>query len=94
MKKLMAIAALAITLAAANVIADEKITVESKVSVFLDNPAAKEILAKHLPDIATRPELEQARDMALKDLQQYDSSITNEKLAAIDADLAKVATKK
>jgi hypothetical protein len=94
MKKLMAMAALAMMLMAANVLAEEKLSVNSLVAAILDNPAAKQVIAKHLPDIADRPELEQARDMVFKDLQQYDASITNEKLAAIDADLAKIETKK
>jgi hypothetical protein len=94
MKKLVAIAALAMTLTATNVLAQEKLSVNSLVAAILDNPAAKEVIAKHLPDIAGRPELEQARDMVFKDLQQYDASITNEKLAAIDADLAKIVAEK
>jgi hypothetical protein len=94
MKKLIALAALSMTLMATNVFAEEKLSVNSTVAAILDDPAAKQVIAKHLPDIAGRPELEQAREMIFKDLQQYDASITNEKLAAIDADLAKLTTKK
>jgi hypothetical protein len=92
MKNYMALAALAMVLT--TVVAEERLSVDSLVDVILDNPAAKQIIAKHLPNIAERPELEQARGMVFRDLQQYDASITNEKLAAIDADLAKIETKK
>lgn len=57
---------------------------------LLDNEAAHAVLQQHIPDVVGNPQIEQARAMTLKDVQPYAPELTDEKLAAIDADLAHV----
>lgn len=65
------------------------------IGTLLDDPAAKAILVKHLPDIAKNDQIEMARSMTLKDIQQYSpDTITDKALAAIDAELATLPAKK
>lgn len=59
----------------------------STVGELLDNPAAKAIFAKYLPDVVANPQLEMGRAMTLPDIVQYEPAITPDKLAAIDAEL-------
>ena len=63
-------------------------TASTTIGDLLDDPAARAVLALHLPDIAENPQIDMARGMTLKDIQAYAPSVTDEKLAAIDADLA------
>lgn len=66
-------------------------TEDSTVGDLLDNPATKAILAKHVPAIVQNDQIQQARGMTLKALQQYaDDSLNDQVLAAIDKDLAAV----
>lgn len=61
---------------------------------LLDNPQAKAVLAKDLPEIVSSDQVDMARGMTLKDIQQYaPDQITDAKLAQIDADLAKLPAK-
>lgn len=57
---------------------------------LLDNSATRTVVENHLPGISTHPQLDLARGLTLKALQAYSAEITDEKLAAIDADLASV----
>ncbi|MFC0205799.1 hypothetical protein [Novosphingobium soli] len=58
---------------------------------LLDNPATKAVLQKHVPDLIANSNIEMARGMTLRSLQSYaGDALTDAKLAAIDADLAKV----
>ncbi len=67
-----------------------KLSADSTVGELLDNPKAKEVLTKHLPDVVANPQMEMARAMTLRSLQQYSpDAITDDKLKAIDTDLAK-----
>src|SRR4051812_10493905 len=59
----------------------------STIGELLDNPAAKAVFQKYLPEIVANPQLEQGRAMTLPDIVQYAPEITPDKLAAIDADL-------
>lgn len=62
------------------------------IGTLLDDPAAKAILEKHIPGMTTNDQVDMARAMTLKDIQQYSpDDITDVKLAAIDADLAKLS---
>lgn len=66
-------------------------TESSTIGDLMDNPAAKAILVKHLPDVVAGDQIDMAKGMTLRDIQQYAADvITAEKLAAIDADLAKL----
>ena len=58
---------------------------------LLDNPEAKAVLAKYLPEVVASDQLDMARAMSLKDIQSYaPDQITDAKLAEVDAELAKV----
>lgn len=76
--------------------ATPRYTVEdTDIGTLLDDPEAKAILAKHLPDIVKSDQIDMARSMTLKVIQQYSADqVTDAKLAAIDADLAKLPPKK
>jgi hypothetical protein len=61
----------------------------------LDDPAARAVVDKHLPGFSSRDQIDMARSLTLKSLQQYDpNNITDKSLAAIDTDLAKLPIKK
>jgi para-nitrobenzyl esterase len=58
---------------------------------LLDNAGAKAVLAKHIPDLIANEQISMARGMTLKQLQGYAGDVlTEEKLAAIQADLNKL----
>lgn len=63
----------------------------TEIGALLDDPAAKAILEKHVPGMTTNEQVDMARSMTLKDIQQYSpDQITDKVLAEIDADLAKL----
>ena len=58
---------------------------------LLDNPGAKAVLVKHLPSLVENEQIQMARSLTLKQLQQYTGDgLTDEKLAAVQADLDKL----
>lgn len=66
-------------------------TEDTDIGTLLDDPAAKAILDKHLPEVSSSDQIDMARAMTLKAIQTYaPDDITDEALAAIDADLAKL----
>jgi hypothetical protein len=70
-------------------------TSATNVGTLLGDPAAKAVLAKHIPNIVNSPNIEQGSAMTLKDMQQYSPDQLSDKiLADIDADLAKLPVKK
>lgn len=70
-----------------------KLSTNSLVGDILDNPKAKAVLVKHVPEIGKDDQIEQARGMALRDLQQYaPDTFTDEALKKIDADLAALSS--
>ncbi|WP_097093631.1 hypothetical protein [Novosphingobium sp. Chol11] len=70
-------------------------TATTELGTLLDDPAAKAVLEKHVPGMTTNDQVDMARAMTLKDIQQYSpDDITDKVLAAIDADLAKLPAKK
>ena len=72
--------------------AKAKYTVEeTDLGTLLDNPATKAIVEKHIPGMTTNDQVDMARGMSLKAIQQYaPDEVTDQRLAAIDADLAKL----
>lgn len=61
---------------------------------LLDDPAARAVLDKHIPGMTTNPQIDMARAMTLKMVQQYSpSTITDKVLADVDADFAKLPVK-
>lgn len=66
-------------------------TATTDIGTLMDNPAAKAILEKHLPALVANPQFAQARSLTLKAVQGYaPDMLPNSKLAAIDAELAKL----
>ena len=53
----------------------------------MGDPGAKAIFAKYFPDVVTNPQLEQGYQMTLPQIQQYVPDMTDDKLAAMDAEL-------
>lgn len=67
---------------------------ETEIGVLLDDPAAKAIIEKHIPGMTTNDQIDMARGMTLKMIQQYSpDDVTDARLSAIDADLAKLPAK-
>jgi hypothetical protein len=69
-------------------------TENTEIGALLDDPAAKAVLTKHIPDVVSNPGIDQARSMTLKQVQQYSPDLTDKVLAEIDVDLAKLPAKK
>lgn len=68
-----------------------KLSSDSTVGELLEYAPAKAVLAKHIPAMVSNPQIEMASGMTLRSLQAYSSDVlTDEKLAEIDADLAKL----
>lgn len=66
-------------------------TADTDLGTLLDDPAAKAIVEKHIPGLTTNDQVDMARSMTLKAVQQYaPDSVTDTRLAAIDADFAKL----
>ena len=58
---------------------------------LLDDAGAKAVLMKHIPALISNEQIQMARSMTLKQLQQYaGDTVNDEKLAAIQADLDKL----
>lgn len=66
-------------------------SIDSTVGELLDNPGAKAVLDKHIPDFSPNPLVRAAHNNSLKWVSDYSGgTITPERLAAISADLAKL----
>ena len=67
----------------------------TEIGALLDDPAARAVLDQDLPAISHGDQIDMARSMTLKDLQQYAPDVVTDKaLAQVDADLAKLPAKK
>jgi hypothetical protein len=91
----LAIAAVAAPAFAADAPASAKAakfnTADSTIGDLLDNPAAKAVLEKHLPQIVSNPQMSMVRALTLKQIQGYaGDAVSDEALAKVDADLAKI----
>lgn len=66
-------------------------TEKTSIGTLLDTPETRAVLDAHLPEFSTNPQVEMARSMTLKQVQSYvPDTFTDEVLAKIDADLAKI----
>lgn len=95
MAALAAVAAPAMLVAApamAEAPAPAGFSVESTdIGTLLDNAGAKAVLVKHLPALVGNDQITMARALTLKQLQQFaGDAVTDEKLAAVQADLDKL----
>lgn len=69
-------------------------TAETEIGTLIDDPAACAIVDKYMPDFSKRDQIDLARPMTLRSIQSYASDvITDDALAKIDADLAKLPAK-
>jgi hypothetical protein len=69
-------------------------TSTTEIGTLLDDPAAKAVIEKHIPGMTTNDQIDMARAMTLKDIQQYSpDAVTDKVLTAIDADFAKMPAK-
>lgn len=67
---------------------------QTDIGTLLDDPAAKAVLDKHIPGFSANPQIDMARSMTLKVVQQYSpDTLTDQALAAIQADLGKLPKK-
>jgi alpha-L-rhamnosidase len=65
------------------------LSVDSKMAALLGEPIARSVLVKHLPTLMVSPQIEQSRDLSLRDLKKYfPELLSDEKIDAINADLA------
>ena len=66
-------------------------TADSSIGTLLDNPETKAVLEKHIPQFVSNPQIEMAKAMTLKQIQGYaGDALSDDTLAKIDADLAKI----
>jgi hypothetical protein len=70
-------------------------TSETDIGTLADIPAIRAIIDKHLPGMTSNAQFEMARSMTFKQVQQFaPDQITDERLALIDADIAKLPAAK
>jgi len=68
---------------------------DTDIGTLLDDPAAKAVLDKHIPGFSTKDQIDMARSMTLKGIQQYaPDMITDKLLSDIQVDLSKLPVKK
>lgn len=66
----------------------------SDLGILLDNASTKAVLDKYIPEVISNDQITLARSMPLRALQPYVGDLlSDEKLAKIDADLAKIPAK-
>lgn len=67
-------------------------TDQTTIGDIMDNPAATAVVKKYLPDMFANEQINMARGMTLKSIQQYSAdTVTDKVLASIDADFGKLA---
>ncbi|GAA0310595.1 hypothetical protein GCM10009087_20790 [Sphingomonas oligophenolica] len=68
---------------------------DTDIGTLLDDPAAKAVLDKHMPGFSTKDQIDMARSMTLKGIQQYaPDMITDRVLSDIQVDLSKLPARK
>ena len=67
-------------------------TAQTDIGTLLDNPQTRAVLDKHMPSFGGNPQIAMARSMTLRQIQSFASDmLTDEILAKVDTDLAKIA---
>ena len=70
-------------------------TADTDIGTLLDDPAARAVVDKHVPGFSSGDQIDMARGMTLRAIQQFAAdTLTDKVLAEIDADLAKLPAKK
>jgi hypothetical protein len=72
---------------------EQKLTISSTYGALLDNPTTKAVLLKLAPEVVNNPQSQMGRDLAFKELSQYEPTLTPDKLQQIEAALAKAQEK-
>jgi len=68
---------------------------DTEIGTLLDDPAAKALLDKHMPGFSANEQIDMARSMTLKMVQQYaPDTLTDKALADLQADLAALPVRK
>lgn len=68
---------------------------QSTIGDLLDNPKARAILDKYIPGLTKSDQIDMARGMTLRAIQPFAADeLTEEKLAKVDAELAKLPADK
>jgi len=68
---------------------------DTDIGALLDDPAARAIVDKYIPGFSAGDQVDMARSMTLSSIQQFaPDRITDEALAGIDAEFAKLPAKK
>jgi|GEM_PF-5643759 len=68
--------------------ADESaFSAQTSMARILDNPKAREVLAKYIPDVMADPQIEQARVISLGELATYVPELDRETMTKVLADL-------
>jgi|JI10StandDraft_1071094.scaffolds.fasta_scaffold1308659_1 para-nitrobenzyl esterase len=66
-------------------------TDETTIGDLLDNKATNEVLIKYLPEIVSSDQIDLARNMTLRQIQQYSpDELTDAKLAEVDKALSEL----
>lgn len=63
---------------------------DSTMGDLMGNAGARAVLERHIPEVVGNPQISQAASMTLRQLAQYVSTLTEEKLTEINTDLAAV----
>jgi len=70
-------------------------TAETDIGTLLDDPAAVAVIEKYVPGFSHKDQIDMARPMTLKAIQQFaPETYTDKVLADIDTDFAKLPKKK
>jgi len=68
-------------------------TAGTPLGTLMDDPDAKAVLEAHIPALVANEQIQMARQITLKDIQGFAPQVlSDETLAAIDADLAKIGS--
>ncbi|GEM_PF-2125499 len=71
-----------------------KLSVDSLVGDLIKDPDAKVVLTANIPEVVANPQLTMGYGMKLRDIAQFEPTLTAEKLAKIDKDLAAMQAKR
>ncbi|MBI1686757.1 hypothetical protein [Caulobacter hibisci] len=71
-----------------------KLSVDSLVGDLIKDSDAKAVLTANIPEVVTNPQLTMGYGMKLRDIAQFEPTLTPEKLAKIDKDLAAMQAKR
>ncbi len=87
-------AALAQAPAPARAEATTKLSADSLVGDLMKDPDAKAVLVANVPEVVANPQLSMGFGMKLREIQNFEPTLTNEMLAKIDKDLAVMQAKR